>query len=127
MGQLLYFENVIRKHPLSNLKTVPVLFPFIMGITLILATSFLFGQRSVPVATEINGHRLTTLLRPGDIPAIFTPEFISVSDAERLYDDSEPLMVVMAGDEVKGYSTWHLDHHEVVNDYIGGLPIVSTW
>jgi len=77
--------------------------------------------------TEVHGHILHTVLEPGDIPAIFDPQFISISEADSLYYDQEPLMIVVSEQEAKAYSTWHLDQHEVVNDYIGGKAIVSTW
>ncbi len=85
------------------------------------------GQRPEPKKTEIHGHTLYAVLKPGDIPAIFEPQFISISEANTLYYDQEPLMVVIAEGEAKAYSTWHLDQHEVVNDYIGGKAIVATW
>lgn len=85
------------------------------------------GQRRAPIMTEIQGHTLYTILSPGDIPAIFDPEFIPVSEAGRLYYDQEPLMVVVAEGAAKAYSTWHLDRHEVVNDVIGGTLIAATW
>ncbi len=93
---------------------------------LFLATSSA-AQRREAVETEIRGHTMYTLLEPGGIPAIFEPEFIAVAEAEKYYYDEEPLIVVVDGDEVRGYSTWHLDHHEIVNDYINGKAITVTW
>ena len=77
--------------------------------------------------TLIQGHIMTSVLKPGDIPAIFDPEFISVSEAEEYYYGDEPLIAVVDGDEAKAYSIWHLDHHEIVNDYINGKAITVTW
>ncbi len=86
-----------------------------------------FGQRPEPKKTEIDGHTMYTLMEPGGIPAIFDPEFITVTEADSLYYDDEPLMVVVRVNEAKGYSTWHLDRHEIVNDYIDGGAITVTW
>ena len=80
-------------------------------------------QRPEPIETEVLGHTMHTLLKPGDIPAIFEPEFTSVADARESYYPEEPLMVVTDGNEAKAYSIWHLDGHEVVNDYINGKAI----
>ena len=77
--------------------------------------------------TVIQGHTMTSVLNPGDIPAIFDPEFISVAEAEELYFNDEPLLVVVDGAKAKAYSIWHLDHHEIVNDYINGKAITVTW
>lgn len=96
-------------------------------IFLILGTSISMAQRPKPKETEIKGHTMYTLLKPGDIPAIFEPEFISVSEAEEFYYPDEPLIVVADGGEARAYSTWHLDHHEIVNDYINGKLITVTW
>ncbi len=85
------------------------------------------SQHQHPDTTEIRGHTMYTLLEPGDIPAIFEPEFISVTQAGDSYYPNEPVIAVIRGDESKAYSTWHLDQHEVVNDYIGGEAITVTW
>lgn len=85
------------------------------------------AQKQSPETTEIGGYTLYTLLNPGDIPAIFEPEFVGVEEAGGQYWPDEPVIVVVAESEVRAYSTWHLDHHEVVNDRIGGSAIAVTW
>jgi hypothetical protein len=75
----------------------------------------------------IRGHVLHTVLQPGEIPAIFAPEFITVAEADKYYYPDEPLIAVVEGDVAKGYSTWHLDRHEIVNDFISGKAITVTW
>lgn len=97
-----------------------------VGLVALVAVG-LSAQRHQPVKSMVAGDTLYTLLKPGDIPAIFDPKFISVEKAEKLYHDSEPLMVVSKGGEVKAYSVWHLDGHEVVNDYLDGDAITVTW
>jgi len=96
-------------------------------IMILLLAAGSFGQGRQAVETEIQGHTMYTLLKPGDIPAIFEPEFVSVAAAESLYFDEEPLLVVAGKSETKAYSTWHLDRHEIVNDYIDGEAITVTW
>jgi len=93
----------------------------------LLLTSSLLAQRQAPKETEIQGHTMYTLLKPGDIPAIFEPKFVSVNEAESTYFPDEPLLVVVRGDDARGYSTWHLDHHEIVNEQIDGAAIAVTW
>jgi len=41
--------------------------------------------------------------------------------------DDEPVVGVVQNGVPKAYSTWHLDHHEIVNDNIGGKPVAVTW
>lgn len=99
---------------------------FIFSI-LLLFSPITHGQRTFLGKKLIQGHTLYTLLKPGDIPAIFNPLFIDIREASELYYDKEPLMVVVANGKAKAYSTWHLDQHEVVNDIISGTNIVATW
>ena len=82
---------------------------------------------SLVLLLAIGGHTMYTLLKPGDIPAIFEPEFIDFSRADSFYYADEPLIVVVEGAEARGYSIWHLDRHEIVNDYINGRAITVTW
>ncbi len=93
----------------------------------LVSASASWAQRRKPETRMLAGDTLYTLMKPGGIPAIFKPEFVSASKAESLYYAEEPMMVVRSGEEVKAYSIWHLDGHEVVNDHIGGAAIAVTW
>jgi hypothetical protein len=86
-----------------------------------------FGQRPEPEKTMVKGHLMYTVLKPGDIPAIFDPEFIPISGGDEYYHPDEPLIAVTYGDSVRTYSTWHLDRHEIVNDFLDGQAISVTW
>ena len=105
--------------PVQNTTIILCLFLLLTHTTL--------SQRSKPEMTELHGHTLYTVLKPGDIPAIFDPQYITTEIADSFYYQEEPLLVVVSGNEIKAYSTWHLDEHEVVNDYIGGTAITVTW
>ncbi len=96
-------------------------------VSILLITVNCFAQRRKPDTATVKGHIMYTLLKPGDIPAIFEPEFISAVQADSFYYSDEPLIAVVDGDIAKGYSTWHLDEHEVVNDFINGKAIAVTW
>jgi len=98
-----------------------------LSTVFLLAVGTTHAQRNEPKKTEIKGHTMYTLLEPGGIPAIFEPEFIRISDADSFYYADEPLIVVSGGGVAKAYSTWHLDQHEIVNDYIDGKAITVTW
>jgi hypothetical protein len=100
----------------------------LIGITvLVTGTMTAEAQRPEPKETEVRGHTMYTLLKPGDIPAIFEPTFVPAVEADSLYHPEEPMIAVVDGSIAKAYSTWHLDHHEVVNDSIGGRAIAATW
>ncbi len=85
------------------------------------------AQRRDMDTTTIRGHLMYTLGEPGMIPAIFEPKFVDIEAADSLYHPNEPLLVALGETEVKAYSTWHLDDHEVVNDSLDGEPIAATW
>lgn len=97
----------------------------LIAMLLLAATSQ--AQRREMQKSVIRGDTLYTLLPPGGIPAIFSPEFLTVAEADSVYYDDEPLIVVADGNVAKGYSTWFLDGHEIVNDYINGSAITVTW
>ena len=102
------------------------------ALRLIFITIFMIGvdsfaQRPEPEKTMVKGHLMYTVLKPGDIPAIFDPEFIPVSGGDEYYHPEEPLIVVVSGDSARAYSTWHLDKHEIVNDFLDGRAIAVTW
>jgi carotenoid cleavage dioxygenase-like enzyme len=65
------------------------------------------------------------LLPRGGIPAVFEPEFVPADEAD-IDDDAWVLGVVING-EAHAYSLNLLNHHEVVNDNFGGLPVAAVW
>jgi hypothetical protein len=85
------------------------------------------GQNREMGRTVIQGDTMFTLGPPGMIPAIDRPEFTRVDSARGHFAADEPLLVVAVGEDVHAYSTWHLDHHEVVNDRLGDVPLAATW
>jgi hypothetical protein len=83
-------------------------------------------QSTLPRVEKIDGDRVHMLLRPDAISAIDEPHFVRASEATFMRDD-EPVVGVIAGGVAKAYSTWHLDHHEIVNDTLAGKPVAVTW
>jgi hypothetical protein len=80
----------------------------------------------LPSAQQIDGDRVHTLLRPDAISSIDEPQFVRSSEATFMRHD-EPVVGVVSGGVAKAYSTWHLDHHEIVNDTLAGKPVAVTW
>jgi len=97
------------------------------GLLLVAMAIPAWGQRRKVDKEVVMGDTMYTMMGPGDIPPILEPEFISLADAESLYAPNEPVLVVTRGDDARAYSTWHLDHHEIVNDNFGDLPLAVTW
>lgn len=65
------------------------------------------------------------LLPRGRIAAVDSPQFVPAAEAE-IPGDAWILGVVDKG-QAKAYSLNLLNHHEVVNDEIGGRPIAAVW
>lgn len=76
----------------------------------------------------IDGDIMYTVLPPDRIPAIQDPVLVSAEEAgEWMQDDEIVIGVIGPGGEARAYSAWHLDHHEIVNDRVGEIPIAVAW
>ena len=60
------------------------------------------------------------------IKSIDQPSFISIEEAEKIYDEHEPVVSVRVGDQAKAYPIRILLYHEIVNDELDGKPIFVT-
>jgi hypothetical protein len=61
------------------------------------------------------------------IPPLDNPRFESVTSADEWIDDLEPVILLDYQDEVRAYPLQILTWHEIVNDEIGGDPVVVTF
>jgi Protein of unknown function (DUF3179) len=61
------------------------------------------------------------------IPALVNPKFISPAEATRWLRDNEPVIFLSLNGENRAYPIQILIWHEIVNDEIGGTPIVVTF
>ena len=59
--------------------------------------------------------------------AIDRPAFEPAEKADGVMDDDELVIGLVGKREQRAYSTWQLDHHEIVNDVFEGRPIAVTW
>jgi len=75
----------------------------------------------------IDGDRMYYILPTDGIPAIDNPKFVSVKEAEKFMKKDELVMGLVINGDARAYSTWHLDRHEIVNDYVGDTYISVTW
>jgi hypothetical protein len=64
---------------------------------------------------------------PDGIPPIDEPRFESVTAAASWLEDDSPVMVVEVDDDVRAYPLAILTWHEIVNDELGGTPMVVTY
>ena len=87
---------------------------------------------TVSVATPGEGGeradlKIISVLRRDAIDAILNPTFVSGDDAEaQMVATSRVIGLSINGDH-RAYSTAQLSSREVVNDTVGGMPVVITW
>lgn len=84
------------------------------------------GSDDLPRVSELEGEKVYSLIQPDRIPAIDEPRLVSAAAADFMAADELVLGVVRDG-VAKAYSLWHLDRHEIVNDWLGNEPIAATW
>jgi hypothetical protein len=81
-----------------------------------------FSKRTVSYSEILSGGP------PKDgIPSIDNPQFISVNEANEWLAAVEPVVLVRVGDEARAYPIQILMWHEIVNDTLGGLPLLVTF
>jgi hypothetical protein len=64
---------------------------------------------------------------PDGIPPIDEPVYESIEEAASWLGDTSPVMVVDVEGDVRAYPLAILTWHEIVNDTVGGLPLVITY
>jgi len=81
-----------------------------------------FSKHSVPYSEILSGGP------PKDgIPSIDAPKFQSTNEADEWLDDREPVVFVQANDETKAYPIQILMWHEIMNDTVGGEPLMISF
>jgi hypothetical protein len=60
-------------------------------------------------------------------PALLQPTFFSITEAVTLWADSTRFLVGSINGEAKAYSVPDLTHHEIVNDVLGGEPVIAAY
>ena len=71
--------------------------------------------------------RIITLLPKDGIPAIFDPSFVTADQANTWLNPLDQVIGVSVNGEHRAYGTAFLSNREVVNDTVGGRPIMVTW
>lgn len=90
-------------------------------------SSSVFGWPSGESSNVVDGSPIIIVLPKDAIPAIDEPRFVSVREAGQLMAPDEAVLGITDGTIAKAYSLWQLNHHEIVNDRLGTLPVAVTW
>ncbi len=81
-----------------------------------------FGRHTVSYEEILSGGP------PKDgIPAIDEPQFISVTEADDWLDPREPVISIEVNEDARAYPLQILTWHEIVNDTVGGEPVIVTF
>jgi hypothetical protein len=81
-----------------------------------------FSKHSVPYSEIRSGGP------PKDgIPAIDEPRFVAVEEADSWLEPREPVILVRVEEDVRAYPVQIIMWHEIVNDTVGGVPVVVTF
>ena len=80
---------------------------------------------SLRVDVDVDFNEFRQLLPKDAILPIYEPQFVP-GDLTSL-DPSELVMGVEINGESKAYPVGHLNYREMVNDVVGGVPILVTW
>jgi hypothetical protein len=64
---------------------------------------------------------------PDGIPPIDDPAFVPISEADQYLEPDAAVVVLEVGEEVRAYPVQILTWHEIVNDTVGGMPVVVTY
>ena len=81
-----------------------------------------FSKRSVPYAEIFSGG----VPRDG-IPPLDNPNFTTVAAADQWLEAQEPVIAFELNGAAKAYPLQILTWHEIVNDTVGGVPVVATF
>ena len=99
----------------------------ILLLITIMVGSAKIGLSQIGSSEIIEGNKMYYILPLDGIPAIDDPKFVSVLKAEKFMNDDELVLGLLVNGDARAYSTWHLDKHEIVNDYVGGVHLSVTW
>lgn len=81
-----------------------------------------FSRHTVPYGEILSGGP-----RKDGIPSIDEPQFLSPAEASAWLGDREPVVYVEVNDDRRIYPIQILMWHEIVNDVVGGVPVLVTF
>ena len=78
-----------------------------------------------PPAPDFTDGDYVQLRRPDDIPPIYAPEFVAPEAAG--WPDGEPVVGLALNGDARAYPAGILYRRELVNDVVGGVPVLVSW
>ncbi len=96
-------------------------------VTGCLSSSFQTNQRGFDLDCSIPSSQLYSGQVPDGIPALTFPRLLSAVDAPRAYNDDDRVLGVVINGTARAYPLVILWWHEIVNDTLGGEPVLVTY
>lgn len=81
-----------------------------------------FSQRSIDLSEIV-----TTNFGRGSFPTIYEPEFVSGEEALATVGPLEPVLSIGINGDFRAYPLQIMLWHELVNDVVGGVPVLVTY
>ncbi|MQF64918.1 DUF3179 domain-containing protein [SAR202 cluster bacterium AC-409-J13_OGT_754m] len=91
------------------------------------AKSYLINREVSTVETSSGDLQIVNFLPTDAIRGIKEPTFLTGVAAHQQYQEDEPILGLTLNGQHKAYSIPFLSNREIVNDQLGGVPIVLTW
>ena len=82
------------------------------------------GER-VPVEDGVDLNQFFQITQRDGILPVYDPQFVLGRDAE--IDPGEVVIGLEIEGESKAYAIWTLNFREMINDVVGGVPVLVTW
>ena len=79
------------------------------------------SQRAVPL------DEIRPVLPPDGIPAIDAPVFVTIEAASEFLEAEDPVVSFVLNGDARAYPLQILTWHEIVNDVVGGEPVMATY
>ena len=99
-----------------------------------MATAQFKNPKNLPFTwkTDIKKHtvklsEIMIVLPKGSFPKIEHPKYVGKQEAVNMFYGKEPVIAVSVNGQAKAFSLNMLTTHEMVNDVLGGVPILATY
>ncbi len=115
------------------MRSLPLLLALALPACAAIPKGIVAADQSEKPSELVEGSPLYSIIARGAIAPIDHPTWTDHAGAAADMAPEEPVIVVSdaalggAGDDVRVYSTWYLEGHEIVNDHVAETPIAVTW
>ncbi len=86
-----------------------------------------FADQNIVIEPVIPIKEIESSVARDAIPALDDPRFSSPGEVGRLLKASDRVLGVALNGEAKAYPVRILNWHELVNDSVGGRPVLVSW